>query len=1855
MPAARGSRVSVDGNDVSYRDVLADTDLVYEVTAGAVKETIRVRKPGRSTWQFELDTAGLTPRITADGSITLSDAGGTVRVEMPPVVAWDSSGNASRPSAATGGSYQLERAGGDVWRLTVAVDEAWLRDPARVYPVSVDPTFSFPDDVSYAYKSDGYSCQSCGLAIGNPLSAGTMWRSAFHFDYSSLWGKTVVGARMDVSNNRTPTGVDRTYPAQLHHATAMNFDGVGQLLGESLVGQVGSFSDARFTNYLRTAVANRDLRPYFMLVGSEQPNVWTYKNLSTTLYVDTGSAPPAATRVAPADNSVLTNLTPTLQVSPVTDPDGDAVKYCFKVATGADAKSGVVVDSGCLTSPTWTVPAGVLQDGVAYTWHASTSSGISRTTPSWIGRFRVDQRIGQRGPSPTDGVGPVEVNLANGNVTTAQATPTFTTVGGTAGLTFTYNSQQRAPVGLRASYFSDLSQTGNIADGQQPLLVRTEPQVNVDWATGSPHAPALAADWFVVRWEGFLQAPATGTYQFAGVHDDGLKVWLNNSQVYGVATPSDVNWSQSTGVSLTAGQRVPIKVEFAEKTSTALARLFVRTSDATTVPPQMLPATWLSTTDSPVLPQGWTLSADLDGSGAAYTTAQITDQTVVLTDATGAKHTYTKKSAGGYSAPEGEDGILALDTAGRVTLLEGEDVYVFRADGKLDSQSSVADSRKPAALRNAYDGTPSRLRKITDPVSVREHVLHYNRSGDNCYGSTPAPQGFDALPPAQMLCRIAYWDGTETRLWYVGGQLARIEDPGAEITDYTYYPQGPLSGVRGSVAADWVAVDPAGRGGTTATMTVIGYDNTAAAKPKVTAVTEPEPTPGQARPQHSYRYDPTNRQTFVDAAGLAPVTGFFTKVTYDDADRLLTTTDATGATTSQTWSVKDRQLTSTDSTGRMSTTVYDHADRPVDSYGPAPASCFTGQVPTAACSSTVPREHTNYDEGINGYSVAWYDNTGLTGAPKTYATGFGRADGQMFADWGATTSPAPGIPAGTFSARLTGELQIPTTGNYILEAHVDNGVRMWIDDQLLLNSWELLGPRQVRATYNNTTANSIHQIRIEFYNGGGPGQLHVNWVTPTGTYQQIPGQYLRPRYGLTTSTVRSESGGLSDKVTATRHGENGLDPVFGLPTSVVSGALTSRTAYEAVGTGYLRTNKKIMPTGAETTYTHYGDTETRDDPCTPGDNQVNQGGMAKLTRLPAPASGVARHDEQVYDAAGRVVARATANTWTCMTYDARGRIASQKVPGNAATGERLVTTDYAVGGDPLTTAVSDYNGTVTTRVDLLGRVVAYTDANGLRTETTYDRAGRVMLERVVPPNPADGPQEIRSTYDETGRVLTQSLGSTLLATSSYDTAGELTSVAYANGSSLASVGRDAAGRIMALGWRTADGVTVAATVTHTRGGTVVDESLSGIDARPGAPNFVYDSSSRLIEAWVPGHHYTYDFTAAASSSCPAGTQVDAGLNTNRVRLVDQPDGGGPATETGYCYDAADRILATTGTSSITDIQYDNHGSITQYASAGSVTRFGWDAAERNILISTTGADPASVSYTRDATNRVIRRQVSKGDAVSDVRYGYTQANDNVDYAISGADKTLLNRSIRLNGGVLLTWKPNLAEWTWDHPTVRGDLALTTSPSGTQASDLRHYGPYGEPVAGSTANDSLPDNQQGDFDYGWLGQHQRPHEHAGALSIVQMGARPYSPALGRFLSVDSVDGGSANDYDYVAANPINATDLDGTFLLRLVGAVAQAGTRWVSRTAWPWVTRTAVPWIGRNILRPIWNGVKQAGRTFFLNPYRYVRANIGRAAFRCATWGAVGYQSMGWKGAVIGCYGNLVHDSWPTKKWKRKRR
>ena len=135
----------------------------------------------------------------------------------------------------------------------------------------------------------------------------------------------------------------------------------------------------------------------------------------------------------------------------------------------------------------------------------------------------------------------------------------------------------------------------------------------------------------------------------------------------------------------------------------------------------------------------------------------------------------------------------------------------------------------------------------------------------------------------------------------------------------------------------------------------------------------------------------------------------------------------------------------------------------------------------------------------------------------------------------------------------------------------------------------------------------------------------------------------------------------------------------------------------------------------------------------PGGDVGRPGGAAEGHLRPQPRRAGATpawSTEAVYDAAGRVVAsRRNTEAWACTAYDARGRVSSRSVPAYGGEAARTVSYNYAVANNPLRASVADPAGTVATTVDLLGRVVSYTDVWNKTTTSTYDQAGAAHRQR----------------------------------------------------------------------------------------------------------------------------------------------------------------------------------------------------------------------------------------------------------------------------------------------------------------------------------------------------------------------------------------------------------------------------------------------------------------------------------------------------------------------------------------------
>jgi len=141
---------------------------------------------------------------------------------------------------------------------------------------------------------------------------------------------------------------------------------------------------------------------------------------------------------------------------------------------------------------------------------------------------------------------------------------------------------------------------------------------------------------------------------------------------------------------------------------------------------------------------------------------------------------------------------------------------------------------------------------------------------------------------------------------------------------------------------------------------------------------------------------------------------------------------------------------------------------------------------------------------ITGWLGQYYSSQTLSGAPALV-----RNDNNLDFDWG-NSSPASGlIPDDHFSARWTRTIYF-LPGSYRFTAIADDGVRVWLDNQLLINEWHLATGTQYSADVPNLAEGS-HTLRVEYYEEAGLAKVRVGWqllptptTTPTSTSTNTP-------------------------------------------------------------------------------------------------------------------------------------------------------------------------------------------------------------------------------------------------------------------------------------------------------------------------------------------------------------------------------------------------------------------------------------------------------------------------------------------------------------------------------------------------------------------------------------------------------------------------------------------------------------------------------------------------------------------------------------------------------------------------------
>jgi hypothetical protein len=149
--------------------------------------------------------------------------------------------------------------------------------------------------------------------------------------------------------------------------------------------------------------------------------------------------------------------------------------------------------------------------------------------------------------------------------------------------------------------------------------------------------------------------------------------------------------------------------------------------------------------------------------------------------------------------------------------------------------------------------------------------------------------------------------------------------------------------------------------------------------------------------------------------------------------------------------------------------------------------CLGILKPSRAQASVLPQaEHSD-----PYWTVEYWNNGNLSGAPVATST-----EANLDHDWGAG-APHAGVNADDFSARWTRVIDV-TPGPYRFVAVSDDGIRVTVDDKLIIDEWHEHPKR--RYTADVELSDGHHRVVVEYFERAGYAITQLSWsLVPTSS------------------------------------------------------------------------------------------------------------------------------------------------------------------------------------------------------------------------------------------------------------------------------------------------------------------------------------------------------------------------------------------------------------------------------------------------------------------------------------------------------------------------------------------------------------------------------------------------------------------------------------------------------------------------------------------------------------------------------------------------------------------------------------
>jgi hypothetical protein len=126
--------------------------------------------------------------------------------------------------------------------------------------------------------------------------------------------------------------------------------------------------------------------------------------------------------------------------------------------------------------------------------------------------------------------------------------------------------------------------------------------------------------------------------------------------------------------------------------------------------------------------------------------------------------------------------------------------------------------------------------------------------------------------------------------------------------------------------------------------------------------------------------------------------------------------------------------------------------------------------------------------------------------PRINTLAMTRIDSTIDFGWNGA-APDPNVRSENFSAEWTGKILAPESGTFTFTTNSDDGIRVWVNGQQIINAWTDHGAQQNSGKID-LIAGLKYDIKVDYYQHAGSSVAQLFWSAPDIGRQIIPQSYL---------------------------------------------------------------------------------------------------------------------------------------------------------------------------------------------------------------------------------------------------------------------------------------------------------------------------------------------------------------------------------------------------------------------------------------------------------------------------------------------------------------------------------------------------------------------------------------------------------------------------------------------------------------------------------------------------------------------------------------------------------------------------